>query len=414
MTNHTNSTQVVQSVLPTTKKERIQSLDVLRGIAILGILLMNIQSFAMISSAYSNPTAYGNLEGANYWVWFFSYLFANTKFIAIFSLLFGAGIVLFADKATKKGKKVISLHYSRNFWLLVIGFVHAYLIWFGDILVAYALLSFLWFWVRNWSPKRLFDMGFMFFCLTFIISMLMGNSLIYLEPNEYTQMVQMWTPDSSVIEKELAAYRGGYLQQMNLRAGAAFGLQSIVFMIDTFWRVSAWMLTGMALFKWGYLSAKKTTRTYVIMALALIPGLAIVLFGIDQQFGHGWTLEYSMYQGSQFNFVGTLFMVTGYIGLVMLWVKSNFLNGLKSILASTGRMALTNYLMQSVICTLIFYGHGFGLFGSVSRLGQFGIVVGIWLFQMVFSYFWLKRFKFGPMEWLWRSLTYRMKVNNRL
>lgn len=408
----TVATTTSKPTQPTANKERIQSLDVLRGIAVLGILLMNIQSFSTISAAYSNPTAYGSLEGFNYWVWGFCHLFASTKFMSIFSLLFGAGIVLFADRAEKSGKKVVGLHYRRNFLLLLFGLVHAYFIWYGDVLFAYAILSFLWFWVRKWSPTRLFNIGLFFFNLLFLISMFLGSSMLYYPPETYTEISQMWLPDAVAIQKEIATYTGSYLGQMPERATTAFALQSFVFLIDTFWRVSAWMLVGMALYKWGYLSAKKSTKTYVLMVLCLIPGFAIILFGIDQQFGHGWTMEYSMYQGTMFNYVGTFFVVAGYVGLTMLWVKSNFLNGVKKLFASTGRMALTNYLLQSIICTFIFYGHGLGLFGSVSRVQQMWILLVVWIFQLLLSHFWLKYFKFGPFEWLWRSLTYGKLVVN--
>ena len=112
------------SLHPTLGKERIQSLDILRGIAILGILIMNIQSFAMPSSAYLNPASFGDLEGINYWVWVISHVFADQKFMTIFSILFGAGIVLVTQKAEQREGKSAKLHYKRTFWLLVIGLLH--------------------------------------------------------------------------------------------------------------------------------------------------------------------------------------------------------------------------------------------------------------------------------------------------
>ena len=127
------------SLTPTQVHERIQSLDIIRGIAILGILIMNIQSFSMPGSAYSNPMAFGDLNGINKWVWIISHVFADMKFMNIFSILFGAGIILVTSKSEMKTGKSAVLHYKRTIWLLIIGLFHAHLIWYGDILVTYAL-----------------------------------------------------------------------------------------------------------------------------------------------------------------------------------------------------------------------------------------------------------------------------------
>ena len=396
---------------PVTIEERIPSLDVLRGIAVLGILLMNIQAFGLISAAYMNPFAYGDISGGNYWAWTISHVLADSKFLAIFSLLFGAGMVLFAERGDRKGKPTVKLFIRRSAWLLVIGLLHAYLFWSGDILVTYALLSFVWFWVRNWSPKRLFSYGLQFLAFTFLINMFLGNTVLYYlvsnEEQEYLKMVEQWMPNLTMIEQELQIYRGNWFEQMPLRVKQSFNMQTTILFFYSIWNVSGWMLVGMGLYKWGYLSAIKKTRTYLLMMLLLIPGFAIIVFGVDQQFGHSWTMEYSMFQGKQFNFLGSILVVFGYIGAIMLWMKNDVFNLGKRILAATGRMALTNYLMQTLICTTIFYGHGFGLFGSLERTSLLHITLGIWLFQLTFSFFWLKKYTYGPMEWVWRKLTYK-------
>ena len=124
---------------PTPANQRILSLDLLRGVAVLGILAVNIQVFAMIDAAYLNPASFGDMAGLNGWVWYITYLVADTKFITIFSILFGAGIALMADRALARGRSAAALHYRRMFWLLLFGLVHAYLLWYGDILVTYAI-----------------------------------------------------------------------------------------------------------------------------------------------------------------------------------------------------------------------------------------------------------------------------------
>ena len=144
---------------PIQPKERIIALDFLRGFALLGILLMNIQSFAMPFSAYFNPTAFGDLTGINLGVWTFSHIFADSKFMTIFSILYGAGIVLITQKAVEKGNRPGRVHYSRTFWLLIIGLFHAYVFWYGDILVLYAVTAFVAFLFRNLSSRWLLILG---------------------------------------------------------------------------------------------------------------------------------------------------------------------------------------------------------------------------------------------------------------
>ena len=142
---------------PTT--ERIPSIDVLRGFAVLGILIVNMQGFARISTAYVNPVSAGGFEGGEVWFWSIVYLFADTKFISIFSILFGAGMAMMSDRMAARGAPGTGLHYRRQFWLLLIGLVHAYLIWHGDILVAYALCGFILYPLRNLGPRRLLWVG---------------------------------------------------------------------------------------------------------------------------------------------------------------------------------------------------------------------------------------------------------------
>ena len=155
----------VTHAAPVTADERIVSLDVLRGFAILGILIMNIQSFSMIGAAYLNPTAYGNLTGLNRVVWTLGHLFADMKFISIFSMLFGAGVVLFATRLESRGQRPGPVHYRRTFWLLVIGLAHGFLLWYGDILAIYALIGFIvyLFWRR--SPLALLITGVAVMCV---------------------------------------------------------------------------------------------------------------------------------------------------------------------------------------------------------------------------------------------------------
>ena len=157
------------------------------------------------------------------------------------------------------------------------------------------------------------------------------------------------------------------------------------------------------------MSAERTTRFYrngFLISWGI--GMPIVIYGVKWNFALAWPLE-SMFLGSQFNYWGSVFVAFGYICLVMLFMKSELAAGLKKRLAAIGQMALTNYIAQSVICTFIFYGFGLGLFGTFERIEQAAIVILVWIIQLLWSMPWLRKYKFGPLEWAWRSLTYMKK-----
>ncbi len=392
---------------PVTAKERIISLDILRGFAVMGILIMNIQSYSMIGAAYLNPTAYGDLSGFNRWIWALSHLFADMKFMGLFSILFGAGIVLFTQRAGEKGHSPASLHYRRTFWLLVIGLMHAYLIWYGDILVTYALCALTVYFLRKLPPKRLLIIGLTLVAIGSILYIFFGLSIPYWPEQAIQGNLDYWQPSKVAITAELAAYRGSWLAQMVYRIPGSLIFQTFIFLIHTSWRAGGLMLIGMALYKWGVLSAQRNKKFYRNMFLTGFGlGLPLIIFGILRNFHANWDFKYSMYLGSQFNYWGSMLVAFGYIGLVMLFCKRAVLSKIAIAFAAAGRMAFTNYLVQSLICTTLFYGHGFGLYGRVERTGQILIVFGIWILQLILSPLWLKYFRFGPIEWAWRSLTY--------
>jgi uncharacterized protein len=220
-------------------------------------------------------------------------------------------------------------------------------------------------------------------------------------------MQSFWAPGAEEIAAEVAGYGGSWLQQQPFRAQEMTMMVANSLFFYMLWRVGGMMLVGMALYKWGVLSAAKSKKFYAIAAVVgLAVGYPIIYRGIVLRFADGWTMVYGFFAGSTWNYVGSAFVAWGYIALVMLCVKSGAFAKLQRWLSNAGRMAFTNYLLQTVICTLIFYGHGLGLFGRVPRTGQILIVFGVWIFELWLSTFWLARFRFGPAEWLWRTLTY--------
>lgn len=387
----------------------------LRGLAVLGILIVNIQGFARVASAYLNPTSGRVLDGADLWTWGAVHLLADTKFISIFSLLFGAGIAMMSERAARRGVSGTGLHYRRQLWLLVIGLVHAYLIWHGDILVTYALCGFLLYPLRNLEPRKLLWTGGCAVAFVIPLWSLAELSIPYWEDAERLAAAAEWAPSPELLDAETAGFRGGSGEQLAVRAPIAFALQTSALPGMLLWRAGGLMLVGMALYRLGVLAAARPRAWYRRMVLAgLSAGLPLAAAGTAYKVHVGFDWERAMFVGGLFNYVGSIGVFLGYVALVMLMVKTGRLPRLQNRLAATGRMALTNYITQSLLCSLVFYGHGLGLFERVGGPGQMAIVAGIWVLQLAWSPWWLARFRYGPLEWLWRSLTYMRRQPMRV
>jgi uncharacterized protein len=398
----------IQHSQPVTSKERIVSIDVLRGVAVLGILLMNIVSFSMVTSAYDSPVVYGDLAGVNWYTWLILHYVADTKFMSIFSILFGAGICIFMERAQAKGHNAWKLQTSRMGWLFVIGMLHAYLLWFGDILVSYAMCGMFIATMRNWKPTVLLIVGFvMMFAVPVAFMLLMYWIMQVWAEGEVVRMQESGLLSSPEMQGEIAAYTGPWVGQLPHRAIIAAMLQFIMFPLYLFWHGAGLMMVGMAAYKWKVLSASRSIRFYFLtLLISACIGFPLIAIGVWYKQQHGWDPALTRFLDSNWNLVGGVFVAFVWICLVMLVCKLGMFTFARKALAVTGQMALTNYLGQTIICTLLFYGHGFGWFSQFERVELLYIVAAIWVFQVLFSMFWLKYFRFGPFEWLWRSATY--------
>jgi uncharacterized protein len=398
----------VISAGPVTPKERIQSIDVLRGVALLGILAMNIQDFSMIGSAYMNPTTYGDLHGLNYAVWYVSMLFADLKFMSIFSMLFGAGVLLMTSRIEASGRRAGPIHYRRMGWLALFGCLHGYLLWPGDILFTYAISGMVAYLARKWRPRTLIVSGLLFVSVASVLAVGSYASMPYWPKKSVDQMREhMWAPSQAAVTKELQTYRAGWLVEEKDRAIQNVGMQIQGNLFLAFWRAYGLMLVGMGLFKLGVFSAQAPARIYRrFIVIGVIFGLPLIAFGVHQEFAHHWDLRKGFFLDFQYNYWASLLVCLFWIGAVMLVCQKGWLPGARRRLGAVGRMAFTNYLTHTFVCTFLFYGWGLGLFGKVSRVGQFGIVLVIWAAQLIISPWWLDHFLFGPFEWIWRSLTY--------
>ena len=387
---------------PIGKPDRIDSLDALRGVALLGILLVNIFSFAQ--PHYSSPNVYGDLHGANFAVWLFSHTFAYLKFLSIFSMLFGAGVYLFTSRIEGAGRQSGWLHYRRMLVLIMFGLLHAYFLWFGDILVHYGICGLLLYPFRQCPPRRLILIG----TVILLIPILAGVFYIStMRPNDFQEFEKDLHPTPSAVASDLATFRGGWLGQLSTRANEALEFETTVFGWEYFWRELGLMLIGMALFKLGVFSAALTRAVYLRMIIAAILfGIPLTWYSVYANYKVGWQSMSIYFRGEFVDYVASLFVAFGWVGAIMLACKSPALRPLTYPLKAVGRAAFSNYILQTLICTTLFYGHGFGLYGHISRVGQFGIVLVIWALQLIVSTLWFRFFRMGPLESLWRSLTY--------
>lgn len=406
--------QVPGPLGPTTQADRIDAIDTLRGVALLGIFVMNIPIFAFTGTAFFNPPAGGGFEGLDYLTWLVSHLLFDMKMMAIFSMLFGAGVALMAERLDATGRNPAAVHYRRMLWLLAIGMVHAYLIWFGDILVTYALIGMMVYPLRKLRTKWLLLIAGLLFPVGMALSGLQQLLFETMRSAESGGMADAWKemsimfyPTEASLADESEAALGGFFNRALSHAPSVIFMQTWVFATFVIWRVSALMLLGMALHKAGVFRAARSTRFYAIMLAAGATGGG-GLVGAGVLINHANDFDPVAFFGvvGWFNYLGSVGVALAWVALVMLLCRSGAMAWLRHALASVGRMAFTNYLSQSLIGAFIFYGWGLGYFGQFSRAELVPIILGVWTFQLILSPLWLSRFRFGPMEWLWRSLTY--------
>ncbi|HZW10910.1 MAG TPA: DUF418 domain-containing protein [Phycisphaerales bacterium] len=410
---------------PVGATQRIESLDVLRGFAVLGILVMNIMTFAMPLAAYMNPTVYPELTPLNQWTFRVVHVVFDLKMMALFSMLFGAGAVVWASKPEERERPgaLRAVWLRRMGWLLVIGMIHAWLLWEGDILVTYALcgLLVLW-WIRRLPAPWLLGAAGVLFAVHALLNAFAGwitaemfaeSSVITsgMSPEELGRarsgMLEWMDPTQEQVAEQLDALRGSWWDTFEHRAGSTLMFQLQALPMYLFWRAAALMALGAALMKWRVFTGERSARFYAGMAVAgYALGLPLVLAGLLYNESHGYDVVRSSLVGSWGNLLGSVPVALGHAGVLLLVVRLGLVRTVTLGLARAGQMAFTNYLMQSVLCSLIFYGFGLGLAGELNRPAQALVAVGIWLVEILWSVAWLSRFRFGPAEWLWRSLTY--------
>lgn len=404
--------------------KRLESLDFIRGCALFGILLMNIVSMGL-GPAYDNPTVAGGDTGINLWTWFVINVGFEGTQRGLFSMLFGAGVILLSSRLEAAGRgDSADIFFRRNLWLIAFGLINAWvLLWVGDILYFYGITALFLYAFRKLAGRTLLIIGVASFVLGAAWSGVETVKLLDLHDRAVAaekvpeakrtkaqkQSIEQWKEESragpppGAFEKSRKKNTASYWSALEARAPIITKFQSW-FLYRYFFDIFGMMMIGMALFKLGVLTLEARTRTYLAMAVGgYAVGLPLNLYEANWIMSNGFSALAYHQAAITYDFA-RLAQTVGHLGLLGLFLKSGILPWLRRSMAAVGRMALTNYLTHSVVALIIFVFLGY--WGALERHQLYYIVFSVWAAQLVVSPIWLKHFHFGPVEWLWRYLTY--------
>ena len=371
------NTSELPSTGPVQDASRITSLDLIRGVAVLGILLMNVAYFKLGSVPYFNLSAGGSETWLDWTVGVLGEIFVDQKFMGLFSLLFGAGVILFIDRASARERHPIWLNLWRNVLLLGIGILH-FLFWDGDVLMLYAVGSVFLLSLRRLSPRALIWVGVVIYLLP-----VAGHLLAqYAVDAHNSDLAGIWTEPGAEIRDPVG----------------------MTIWFAYFCNGLGMILVGAGLYRLGFIQGNCSTGTYRLVAtFGLGAGLPLAALGVILVAWYDFGREVA-FIGYIPNQLGAVPASLGYMSLIVLWDKKGA-NWLKARLSAAGRMALTNYLTQSIMGVLILSVALADV--GIGRSALLIFVAGVWILQLWWSQAWLNHFRFGPAEWLWRVATYR-------
>ena len=417
--------KIADSLGPVVQGDRIQSLDVLRGFALLGILVMNITGFGLVSAAYLNPQL-GIESSTDFAVWAGMELFAEGSMRAIFSLLFGAGILLFLGDGDDPGSAM--RYFKRILCLLMFGLFDAYvLLWTGDILVTYAIAGLILYFVRSSAGHTLLIAAATLTVLLSLYNAGVSAGLAELRsiseqasaispqgrdvPPDLATGRDAWQnfarelhPPVAELEAELDRRRGSYAEAFIWSAGANSDVYRTTLLPVLLPDALVVMLLGMALYRYGILQGRREKLFYARLAgWGFGIGVAVNGFEVWRANASGFDLLTSINVLQPTYHLGRIALGLGWLGLV---IYLNQAYGFGRRLAAVGRVALSNYLMQSLVGLFVFTGAGLGLVGEMVRYQLVFVAAAIGFAQLLISPWWLARFRYGPAEWLWRRVTY--------
>jgi uncharacterized protein len=421
---------------PVTETQRVKLIDALRGVALLGILLMNIPGFAMAN--YFSESFRSDPTNVNFWVSAVITVLFEGKMRALFGMIFGAGVLLFVMNKEQAGRSATGLFYRRMFWLAVFGLIHAHLIlWIGDILYLYAFCGMLVYPLRKIKPIYLvmavpLVAAFDFTAGTLFYQHIRAKRIAYVEASaaaarneplteaqqdalkQWRDIEQTLIPNREDAKENTVKMKSDYFVVGSHLRPLALKMQTI-FMPILIWDSLALMLLGVALYQWGFLSGQWSNRAYcLVMVIGYGIGLPLVIYSFYHHYLHNPNIEASLarMEAVPIEWVNLIYpfqrilLVLAHVAALILLYKSGFAQGLFRCLQAVGQMAFTNYIMQSVICTLFFFGYGLNYYAELEYYQIYFVVLAIWVVQLIVSPLWLRFFLFGPLEWMWRSLTY--------
>lgn len=412
---------------------RIHVLDIIRGIAVLGICTMNIPEMALPLDLMEAYSIAGPDSGWSYWIGVISEILFSDKMRGLFTLLFGVSSILIMERLENNKLSrwnAADIYFRRLIWLVVLGMVDAYFfLWSGDVLFQYAILGMFLFPFRK-APRQVLVAAILT-CLVILTIQPINyyRDMVELQ-EEYTsvmdkqqsgeeltwddeEILEEWEesiadlqPDEEDIADEIEAKTGSYLDVFEYNAEEAVEAQSIWFYTEDFLEMILYMFLGMLLYKIGFFARNVKQAVHLIVAVLGI-GVGLVVYswttlGLVENFSHPVDAEYYWI----FTELGRLPFVLGYTSLIILLFRANFFQRMGAWLAATGKMALTNYLMHSIIGAFLFYGFGLAQFNQFNRVEITITILAIWIFQVIFSSVWMQYCHYGPFEWVWRSLTY--------
>ena len=396
--------------------QRYLEMDALRGFAVMGILLMNIIGFSMPEMAYINPVVYGGTDTPDIIAWFSSYLLVDGKMRGLFTFLFGASLILICERAESKGESTAKAHFTRMFWLALFGLAHFFFIWWGDILFLYAVVGCGAFFMRQWSTEKLIRWAIIIYIGGFVAYTASMGSLFYLQAaaeaagpgsetdRQYQDTMAAFAPSADFIAAEVSRYLGSYSELLRHRVVEQW-FAPLGVILQNAAETLPFMMFGMALYKNGFLTGSwETSRYRRVARWSLLAGLAILtpigILIVARNFEPLLTLNAVM----AWSIPSRLLMTIGYFAVLILFIQKFSSSRLIRRVAAAGRVAFSNYLGTSLLMTFIFYGWGLGYYGSVGRAETYLFVIGVWTLMLLWSQPWLTRFRYGPLEWLWRSL----------
>tara|TARA_R110001606_G_scaffold391678_1_gene559986 strand:- start:3439 stop:4674 length:1236 start_codon:yes stop_codon:yes gene_type:complete len=395
---------------------RYVEMDALRGFAVMGILAINIAAFAQPEMAFVNPLVSSHDSGLDLASWATNFILFDGKMRGLFSLLFGASTGLVIERAVASGQSPGKVHFSRMFWLALFGLAHFFFLWMGDILFLYAGSGCVLFLFRNWSAERLIKWGVIVYALGAILLvtslapmlMLVEEAAQANPSQELLDKIAKIYADLGTLPAEVAAetarLQGGFSALLNYKISEQWSVPIENLMLGPIETVPL-MMIGMGLYKNGFILGQESQATYKsigwkMMAVSLPFFVIFAAIAYVQDFNTIWMMNITQ----AWSMLPRLMMIFGYVALLIFLVQRYHDSAAVQRVAAAGRAAFSNYLGTSIVMTFIFYGWGLGYFEQFGRFALQLFVLGAWVLMLLWSQPWLKHFRYGPLEWLWRSL----------